>query len=93
MGGLAERRTALPRSGRSDARYNQPEAHRLLARLLLQELEPVAPPRTVDYEVETDELALLQVGLRCCRWVCTAGGGRRQERGDFFAPLCAFERK
>ena len=32
----------------------------------------MAPPRTVDYDVETDELALLQVGvchLCCC---CTA---------------------
>lgn len=38
--------------------------HWLVGSLLLvpQELEPVAPPRTVDYDVETDELALLQVG-------------------------------
>lgn len=64
------------RLGRSSARSNQPEAHLLLLgthlllpesllllpRRLLQELEPLAPPRTVDYEVETDELALLQVG-------------------------------
>ena len=25
------------------------------------ELQPIAPPRTVDYELETDELTLLQV--------------------------------
>ncbi|PSC76643.1 Nop53 (60S ribosomal biogenesis) [Micractinium conductrix] len=29
-------------------------------KLLDKELQPVAPPRTVDYDVETDELALLQ---------------------------------
>lgn len=58
--------------------HQQTKILTLEPQVVSQELEPVAPPRTVDYEVETDELALLQVGvhchpccccLRCCCWL------------------------
>lgn len=51
---------------------NVPQSNCRPARVPTQELQPVAPPRTVDYEPERDELALLQVGARLQPPYCPA---------------------